>query len=91
MSRASRPRPLRPSRRRLSNLLLVAGYTTATVAGTRIVPAIRERRVRQFAAFEIGTACVVAGLLLRRRRISALLNAATLAGTAVAWQRSGRR
>lgn len=76
--------------RRLSTALLVAGYASASAGGLRIVGAIRERRVREFVAFEAGTACVVAGLLLRRRRFSAALNGATLVGTAIAWRRHRR-
>lgn len=78
-------------RRRLSTFLLAIGYASATATGIRIVPAIRDRNVADFALFEAGTACVVAGLLLRRRRVSAALNAATLVGTAMAWRRQERR
>jgi len=79
------------TKRRLSTVLLGVGYVAATASGVRIVGAIRERRAREFVAFEAGTACVVAGLLLRRRRVSAALNAATLIGTAMAWRRQGRQ
>lgn len=75
-------------RRRLSTLLLVAGYSTATLAGRRIVPAIKERDFSTFAKFEAGTACVVAGLLLRGRRIPALLNIGALLTAALAWRRA---
>lgn len=91
MSRRSRSEPLGAGRRRVSGVLLAVGYATATAGGARIVPAIRERRVGEFVAFEAGTACVVVGLLLRRRRIAAAMNAATLAGTAMAWVRQGRQ
>jgi len=91
MSRRSKREPLGAGRRRLSSVLLAVGYTTATAAGARIVPAIHDRNVREFAVFEAGTACVVFGLLLRRRRIAAVLNAATLVGTAIAWRRQGRQ
>jgi uncharacterized membrane protein HdeD (DUF308 family) len=77
-------------RRTLSTVLLTVGYATATAGGVRIVGAIRDRRAGEFIAFEAGTACVVAGLLLRRRRISATLNAATLVGAALAWRHRGR-
>ncbi|HUQ64183.1 MAG TPA: hypothetical protein VM121_10550 [Acidimicrobiales bacterium] len=78
------------NKRRLSTGLLAVGYAAATASGVHIVAAIRERQAREFVFFEAGTACVVAGLLLRRRRISAALNAATLVGTAMAWRRQGR-
>ncbi|MDQ6909557.1 MAG: hypothetical protein M3Z84_02035 [Actinomycetota bacterium] len=78
------------NRRRLSTALLVVGYATATAGGVRIFAAIRQRRVREFVAFEAGTACVVAGLALRRRRVSAAINGATLVGAAVAWRRQAR-
>ena len=83
--------PLSPSRRRASNALLLLGYSLATGAGLKLVPTFTERRTRRFLVFQAGTGSVVAGLLLRRRRIPAALNVAALAGSTVLWWATGRR
>lgn len=77
------------ARRRASNVLLAVGYPVAAVAGAKLVPMYTQRRIRRFVAFEAGTAAVVAGLALRRRRIPALLNAGALVTSSAAWWASG--
>jgi hypothetical protein len=77
--------------RRASNLLLVVGYALAAGAGVKLVPAWRERRGNRILVFEAGTACVTAGLSLRRKWILAAANGLTLAGVAAAWVVTGRR
>jgi hypothetical protein len=74
-----------------SNVLLVSGYTAATWGGLKLLPALRGREPRRLAAFQAGTACVTAGLMLRRRWISAGLNAGALAGTGLLRALLGRR
>ncbi len=71
--------------RRASNVLLAVGYPLAGWAAIRLVPMYREEDRARFLALEAGTACVVVGLLLRRRLIPAALNAGALAAFAVAW------
>lgn len=78
------------TRKQISTALLVCGYPLATWAALRFVPMWRQRRVRRFLAFEAGTAAVVAGFLLRRRNFEAGVNAAILAGLALAWVASNR-
>jgi hypothetical protein len=77
--------------RAASNALLVVGYVTAAGAAVRLIPAWRERRLRRFLAFEAGTACVTAGLALRRRWFPVAANGVSLVVVAVAWIVSGRR
>jgi hypothetical protein len=68
-----------------SLLLLMAGYGLAVPTGARLVPAVRDRNGAVVAAFEVGTALVVAGLALRRRWLPAAANAAALAGVGAWW------
>ena len=82
--------PLSPARRRASNALLAIGYSLAVGAGAKLVPTYTERRRRRFLVFQAGTGAVVAGLVLRRRRIPAALNAAILAGSAASGWATGR-
>ena len=77
--------PVSPVRRRLSNVLLAVGYPLAGWAAARLVPMYRDEDKARFLALEAGTACVVAGLLLRRRQIPAALNAAALVAFAGVW------
>jgi hypothetical protein len=77
-------------RRRASNVLLAVGYPTAVLAGAKLVPMFTERQTGRFLVFQAGTAAVVAGLALRRRRIPVLLNAGALAATSTAWWALGR-
>jgi hypothetical protein len=74
-----------PARRRLSNLLLAVGYPVAGWAAAKLVPMYRDEDRTRFLALEAGTACVTAGLVLRRRPIPAALNAAALAAFAGVW------
>ncbi|MDQ4096808.1 MAG: hypothetical protein M3144_02915 [Actinomycetota bacterium] len=75
----------------MSNALLLIGYATVAGAAVKLPPAWRERRLRPFLAFEAGTACVTAGLALRRRWFAGAFNGVALLGAAVAWMVSGRR
>jgi hypothetical protein len=77
--------PIGPGRRRVSNLLLAVGYPTAGWAAAKLVPMYRDEDRARFLALEAGTACVVAGLVLRRRWIPAALNAGALAAFAGVW------
>ena len=77
--------PLTPGRRRLSNVLLLVGYPVAGWAAAGLVPMYRDEDRARFVAFQSGTACVAAGLLIRRRPIPALLNAAALVASAGVW------
>ncbi len=77
--------PVSRARRRVSNALLLVGYPLAGWAGARLVPMYRDEDRTRFLAFQSGTACVTAGLLVRRRRIPALLNAAALVASAGVW------
>jgi hypothetical protein len=72
-------------------VLLVVGYALAVGAGAKLLPAWRERRSGRIATFEAGTACVTAGLVLRRKWLPAALNGATLVAVALAWVATGRR
>lgn len=74
-----------PWRRRLSNVLLLVGYPLAGWAAARLVPMYRDEDKARFLALEAGTACVTAGLVIRRRLIPAALNAAALAAFAGVW------
>lgn len=76
---------------RISTALLVVGYPLAVGAALRLVPVWRGRRLRRFLVFEVGTASVTTGLLLRGRNREAALNATVLAGFALAWVISSRR
>ena len=78
-------RPLSPGRRRVSNVLLVVGYPLAGWAAARLVPMYRDEDRGRFLAFQSGTACVTAGLVIRRRPVPALLNAAALVASAGVW------
>ncbi len=71
--------------RRASNVLLAVGYPLAAWAAIRLVPMYRNEDRARFLALETGTACVVAGLLLRRRLIPAALNAGAFVAFAVVW------
>ena len=77
--------------RTASNVLLVVGYATAVAAGARLVPAWRQRRTGRIVAFEVGTACVTAGLAVRRKWLLVATNGITLVAVAVAWIVTGRR
>ncbi len=63
----------------------------AAGAAVRLVPAWRERRWRRIAVFEAGTACVTAGLALRRRWFLVSANGITLVAVAVSWLVTGSR
>lgn len=76
--------------RAASTALLVTGYPLSIVAGTHLLTTIRERRTRKFLAMQAGIACVTAGLVLRRRWLSAAANGVTLVGLEAAWVISGR-
>ena len=77
--------------RTASIALLAVGYAAAVGAGAKLVPAWRERRGGRIAVFEAGTACVTAGLALRRRWFLSAANGMTLVALAVAWVATGRR
>jgi hypothetical protein len=74
-----------------SNILLIVGYATAAAAAAKLGPAWRERRLAPFLAFEAGTACVTAGLALRRKWLPAMFNGVTFLAAAAAWTARGRR
>jgi hypothetical protein len=76
---------MRPWRRRLSNVLLAVGYPLAGWAAMRLVPMYRDEDKARFLALEAGTACVTAGLVIRRRLIPAALNASALVAFAGVW------
>ncbi len=76
---------MRDPRQKASNVLLAVGYPLAAWASIRLVPMYREEDRTRFLALEAGTACVVAGLLLRRRLIPAALNAGAFVAFAGAW------
>ncbi|MCA1691733.1 MAG: hypothetical protein ABR540_16965 [Acidimicrobiales bacterium] len=78
------------ARRRASTALLVIGYPLSVVAGRRILRVLRERDAPRFLAMEAGIACVTAGLVLRRRWLSAAANGLSLVGAGLAWVVSGR-
>ncbi len=84
MSPRSAP-PEGSGRRRASNVLLAVGYPVAGWASAKLVPMYRDEDKARFLALEAGTACVTAGLLLRRRFIPAALNAAALGAFAGVW------
>lgn len=71
--------------RRASNVLLAVGYPLAGWAAIRLVPMYRNEDRTRFLALEAGTACIVVGLLLRRRLIPAALNAGAFVAFAGAW------
>ena len=77
--------PERSARRTASNVLLAVGYPVAGWAAAKLVPMYREEDRARFLALEAGTACVVVGLVLRRRLIPAALNAAALVAFAGVW------
>jgi hypothetical protein len=77
--------PVSQGRRRASNVLLLVGYPLAGWAAARLVPMYRDEDRARFLALEAGTACVTAGLAIRRRRVPAALNAAALAAFAGVW------
>ena len=85
-----RSRSLDPGRRRVSNVLLAVGYPLAGWAAARLVPMYRDEDRARFVALEAGTACVTAGLVVRRRFVPAALNAAALAAFAGVWLTSRR-
>lgn len=76
--------------RRASTALLVVGYPAAILGGTHLLRTMRERETKKFLAMEAGIACVTAGLILRRRWLSAAANGLTLVGLGGAWVASGR-
>jgi hypothetical protein len=76
--------------RAASTALLLVGYPVAVGAGAKLLPVLRERRTGRFLALEAGTACVTAGLILRRRWLPAAANGAALVGLALAWIAVGR-
>jgi hypothetical protein len=86
---ATHPSPNRA--RAASTALLVVGYALAAGAGAKIVPAWRERRGGRVAAFETGTACVTAGLALRRKWFLVAANAITFVAVGLAWFVTGSR
>ena len=90
MRRPRRGPSVSPARRRASNVLLLVGYPLATGTALKLVPMFAERRRRRFVLFQSGTAAVVAGLVLRRRPVSAGLNAAALVGSTAVWFAVGR-
>ncbi len=77
--------------RTLAEVLFVAGYPTAIVCITRLVPVFRQRRQRWFWAHEAGTAAIVAGWVLKANRGAVAINGAWLAAVGVAWAITGRR
>lgn len=71
--------------------LLVAGYLLSTAPTLELLPIVRERRARPFAAFETGAALIGAAWLRRGNRAGGAINlGAALAGLA-SWLRQGRR
>ena len=79
-----------PRRVAASNALLLVGYPVSLVAGAKLLPVIRERRVGRFVAMEAGIGCVTLGLILRRRPLAAAVNGISLVGLAAAWVTVGR-
>jgi hypothetical protein len=77
-------------RRVASNVLLLVGYPLSTVAGAKLLPVLRERRLGRFLVTEAGVAAVTVGLVLRRRWLPAAVNGLAFTGLGVAWFASGR-
>lgn len=78
------------ARRAASTALLVAGYPLSIAGGTHLLRTMRERRSGKFHTMQAGIAAVTAGLVLRRRWLSAAANGVTLVGLEAAWAVSGR-
>jgi len=74
-----------------ATLLLVIGYPLALGVLTRLRSVLAGRRVWWFVALEAATASITAGWLLHGRLLPATVNAAALAGFAVAWLVTGLR
>ncbi len=75
----------------LSLGLFVVGYPVSVVVITRFVPVVRQRRVKWFAAHQLGVAAVVAGWAVERNWPSVAANGAWLAAAAAWWVHAGRK
>ncbi len=75
----------------LSLGLFAVGYPTAVVVISRFVPVVRQRRVRWFAAHQLGVAAVVAGWALERQWPAVAGNGAWLVAATVWWVGAGRQ
>lgn len=69
----------------VSTGVLVVGYALAIPVCVRLVPVLREKRLRWFAVLQTGTALIVAGYVLRDRGAAAIVNAGFFAAFAVGW------
>lgn len=74
----------------LSSALLAVGYPTSIVVLTRIVPVVRERRLRWFVAHQASVAAIVAGWAIKGRTGGVVVNGAWLTLVTAWWVRSGR-
>lgn len=71
----------------VSTALLAVGYPTSIVVLTRIVPVVRERRVKWFVAHQAAVAAIVAGWAIEGKTGGVVVNAAWLAAAAAWWVR----
>lgn len=71
--------------------LFVVGYPTSVAVISRFVPVVRQRRVRWFAAHQLGVAAVVAGWAVERQWVSVAFNSAWLVSATAWWVVGGRQ
>ena len=68
----------------MTTALFVFGYPTSIVVLTRWLPVVRERRIRWFVVHEVAVAAIVAGWVIKRDSMSAVINGSWLV-IAAAW------
>lgn len=73
----------------VSTGLLAFGYPTSIVVLTRIVPVVRERRLRWFLAHQASVTAIVAGWAIKGRTGGVVVNGAWLTLVTAWWVRSG--
>lgn len=67
------------------------GYPTSVAVISRFVPVMRQRRVKWFAAHQLGVAAIIAGWAIERQWLAVASNGAWLVSAATWWVHSGRR
>jgi hypothetical protein len=75
----------------VTTALFVFGYPTSIVVLTRWLPVVRERRIRWFVVHEVAVAAIVAGWIIKRDSMSAVINGSWLVIAAVWYAAAGRR
>ncbi len=75
----------------LSLGLFAVGYPVSVVVITRFVPVVRQRRVRWFAAHQLGVAAIVTGWVVERQWPAVAFNGAWLVAATAWWVAAGRR